>query len=132
MAKTPIEPTRMVCPSGSLLATISEEPPATNGMITRIGLDGKGCACTAQLKSAATTSVAPRDSKSIACLLRRGRQFRLRTMRTLTAVLAWLVLSASQAQTYPAKPVRIIVPYAAGGTSDILARQLRPKLSDAW
>ena len=53
-------------------------------------------------------------------------------MRTLTAVLAWLVLSASQAQTYPAKPVRFIVPYAAGGTSDILARQLGPKLSDAW
>ena len=53
-------------------------------------------------------------------------------MRTLTAVLTWLVFSASQAQTYPAKPVRIIVPYAAGGTSDILARQLGPKLSDAW
>jgi len=53
-------------------------------------------------------------------------------MRTLTAVLAWLFLSAGQAQTYPAKPVRIIVPYAAGGTSDILARQLGPKLSEAW
>jgi len=53
-------------------------------------------------------------------------------MRTLTALLAWLVLSAGQAQTYPAKPVRIIVPYAAGGTSDILARQLGPKLSEAW
>ena len=53
-------------------------------------------------------------------------------MRTLTAVLAWLVFSAGQAQTYPAKPLRIIVPYAAGGTSDILARQLGPKLSEAW
>ena len=53
-------------------------------------------------------------------------------MRTLTAVLAWLVFSAGQAQTYPAKPVRIIVPYAAGGTSDILARQLGPKLADTW
>jgi len=53
-------------------------------------------------------------------------------MRTLTAALAWLVFSAGQAQTYPAKPVRVIVPYAAGGTSDILARQLGPKLSEAW
>src|SRR5207237_1365041 len=51
----------------------------------------------------------------------RGRQFRLRTMRTLTTVLAWLVFSAGQAQTYPAKPVRIIVPYAAGGTSELVA-----------
>src|SRR5437763_4805076 len=48
------------------------------------------------------------------------------------AVLAWLVFSAGQAQTFPAKPVRIIVPYAAGGTSDILARQVGPKLTDAW
>ena len=53
-------------------------------------------------------------------------------MRTLTAMLAWLVFSTGQAQTYPAKPVRIIVPYAAGGTSDILARQLGPKLADTW
>jgi len=53
-------------------------------------------------------------------------------MRTLTTVLAWLIFSAGQAQTYPAKPVRIIVPYAAGGTSDILARQLGPKLADTW
>jgi len=53
-------------------------------------------------------------------------------MRILTAVLAWVVFSSGQAQTYPAKPVRIIVPYAAGGTSDILARQLGPKLSEAW
>ena len=32
----------------------------------------------------------------------------------------------------PGKPIRIIVPYAAGGTSDILARQIGPKLTDAW
>ena len=36
------------------------------------------------------------------------------------------------AQTYPSKPIRIIVPYAAGGTSDILARQIGPKLTDGW
>jgi len=36
------------------------------------------------------------------------------------------------AQTYPNKPIRIVVPYAAGGTSDILARQIGPKLTDAW
>jgi tripartite-type tricarboxylate transporter receptor subunit TctC len=36
------------------------------------------------------------------------------------------------AQSYPNKPIRLIVPYAAGGTSDILARQIGPKLTDIW
>src|SRR4249919_3794410 len=36
------------------------------------------------------------------------------------------------AQGYPTKPIHVIVPYAAGGTSDILARQIGPKLSETW
>jgi tripartite-type tricarboxylate transporter receptor subunit TctC len=45
-------------------------------------------------------------------------------------ILAWS--GAAQAQGYPNKPIRIVVPYAAGGTSDILARQIGPKLTEAW
>ena len=36
------------------------------------------------------------------------------------------------AQTWPAKTIRIIIPFAAGGTSDILARAIGPRLTDAW
>src|SRR5690348_4857321 len=50
----------------------------------------------------------------------------------LLLLLAVLAAASVQAQTYPAKPIRMIVPYAAGGTSDILARQIGPKLSEAW
>lgn len=36
------------------------------------------------------------------------------------------------AETYPAKPVRIIVPYSPGGSTDILARSIGQKLGEAW
>jgi tripartite-type tricarboxylate transporter receptor subunit TctC len=53
-------------------------------------------------------------------------------MRTVLAGALFLFAGAALAQAYPNKPIRIVVPYAAGGTSDILARQIGPKLNDAW
>lgn len=38
----------------------------------------------------------------------------------------------ASAQAYPAKPVRLIVPWAAGGTTDILGRILGQKMSEKW
>src|SRR5260221_4566064 len=52
-------------------------------------------------------------------------------MRTLLLLAAWFA-AAAHAQPYPSKAIRLLVPYAAGGTSDILARQIGPKLTDAW
>jgi tripartite-type tricarboxylate transporter receptor subunit TctC len=53
-------------------------------------------------------------------------------MKLIAAALAFLFCSGVHAQAYPSKPIRLIVPYAAGGTSDILARQIGPKLTEAW
>lgn len=52
-------------------------------------------------------------------------------MRAVGLALALLVAPAVFAQTYPAKPVRVIVPFPAAGSSDLVARIVAQKLGDA-
>lgn len=49
----------------------------------------------------------------------------------IAAALLCLCGSIAQAQTYPAKTVRVIVPFAPGGGSDFIARAIAPPLSKA-
>lgn len=51
-------------------------------------------------------------------------------IRVLTVSLLAMSSIAAQAQTYPDRPVRIIVPYVPGGTVDLVARVLAQRLSE--
>lgn len=54
-------------------------------------------------------------------------------MKAAVAVLAALAMPFAFAQSpFPSKPVRIIVPYPAGGSTDVLARALANELSPVW
>ncbi len=46
---------------------------------------------------------------------------------------ALLIAGSPAAQmAYPAKPIRVVVPYPAGGTSDILTRMVGAKITESW
>src|SRR5262245_49435239 len=51
--------------------------------------------------------------------------------RILLALVFAALAASAGAQTWPAKPIKWIVPFAAGGTADILARTIAEKLSAA-
>ncbi len=52
-------------------------------------------------------------------------------MRTLVAALVAVIFSqAVFSQSYPAKPVRMIVPFPPGGTTDLIARIVQPKFQE--
>jgi tripartite-type tricarboxylate transporter receptor subunit TctC len=50
----------------------------------------------------------------------------------LVACSLWLVIGGAHAADYPARPIRILVPFTPGGSTDILARMIGQKLTDAW
>src|SRR3954453_2459004 len=56
--------------------------------------------------------------------------------KTIRSLLAASIISlagaGAHAETFPAKPVRILVPYAAGGAVDVLARTIGQSLSKNW
>ena len=55
------------------------------------------------------------------------------SLRTLIAALFISVAAQAGAQpAYPVKPIRIISPYPAGGTTDIMARLIGPKFTESW
>lgn len=51
-------------------------------------------------------------------------------MKRFLCVAAWLVVETAAAQDYPVKPIRLIVPFGAGGGSDYVGRLVAQKLTE--
>ena len=51
-------------------------------------------------------------------------------MRRLLFLLAALACASASAQDYPSKPIRYVVPFPPGGSSDLIARAIAPRLSE--
>ena len=55
----------------------------------------------------------------------------MNTARTLMTVTALLLMAAPvAAQTYPVKTIRMVIPFAAGGNTDIIGRSFSPKMAE--
>jgi len=55
-------------------------------------------------------------------------------MIRIAALLAILALTGSElrAQTYPSRPITLIIPFAAGGSNDVVGRAIGKKLTEVW
>src|SRR5687768_17884143 len=56
--------------------------------------------------------------------------FRDVSLRLLAAFACWLPLALGHAADYPTRPIRMIVPFVAGGGTDLLARFVSPRLGE--
>jgi len=59
----------------------------------------------------------------------------MRTLHRIVVLLATALASGpltTYAQTYPSKPIRVIVPFSAGSATDVLTRIVGAKMAEAW
>src|SRR5688500_6541861 len=54
------------------------------------------------------------------------------TTRMLAGFALAVLAAAATAQEYPSKTIRLIVPFAAGGPTDVIARTVGLKLTESW
>src|SRR5262245_27952878 len=66
------------------------------------------------------------------CIITKRRKHGMRAIRVFVAFIAGMLCAGGVAwsQAYPAKPVRVVIPFPPGGANDIVARILFQKISE--
>ena len=63
----------------------------------------------------------------------RSQSFRVSLIQLALCAAAWgLAATGAMAQSYPSRNITVVVPYSAGGSSDIMARATGKRLAEAW
>src|SRR6185369_11795633 len=79
-----------------------------------------------------TCAVNSGNPDALACCSRRiFMRYTLRLLPAL-AICFWTDAALAADAPYPAKTVRIVVAFAAGGSTDLLARSVAQRLNEAW
>ncbi len=58
--------------------------------------------------------------------------FAIRRAALLAPLLALALASTAAAQTFPSRPVRLLIPYPPGGSAELLARPIAKRLGEVW
>jgi tripartite-type tricarboxylate transporter receptor subunit TctC len=61
-----------------------------------------------------------------------GRALGFRPLAFVLAVLVLVIAGNAMSQAYPARPVRVVIPFTPGGSTDIVARLVTQKLAEFW
>src|SRR5262245_51775583 len=54
----------------------------------------------------------------------------MRVARWIVGFVAFVFFTAAHAQPYPTKPVKLVVPFPPGGSADLVARSITPRLGE--
>src|SRR5919197_6468474 len=96
----------------------------------RTGFAGYVWAWLAERTSQASNAVRVRIVLSLNCRPRLRRQAMPLLSRGATLVVAALLACAAAAQNFPSKPIQVIIPFVAGGSSDIVGRAIGSKFQE--
>src|SRR5207253_84752 len=93
---------------------------------------GAACASSCCRRSAKQRHKIKRSALKRSSKLRRGSSMKRSMARGMLASIFIAAATCVSAQNYPDRPIRFVVPFAPGGTNDIVARLIGVKLTEAW